>query len=295
MTDLIKVDTNYSGDLSVYRLIKGWQKIHEDYGLWICFGNTDNPSQVHQKPIPRYFEFYNISHLIKGHGWFWTPEEGAKTFEAGQAVMLIPGMVHDYSGFDCYEEEFICFTGPIADHLFKSGIIKPGIVNIGNLRVLLPIIEMASLPDRNSQIKANIALQELIVKIYFENHTGFLNPEDDRIGKLLHEFISHPEKWWTVTEMAEIANLSLNQFINKFTDHTGLTPKKYIDAFKIRMAAEMLHSSRETLASVAKKLGYRDPFHLSRRFKEITGVSPADYRRGKKTSDYKVAPQDNII
>lgn len=286
MTNLIRIDK--APDLRIYRLPKGRQKINEDYGLWIFFGNKGdrNGATVHQEPIPRSFEFYNISHLIKGRGWFWTPEEGAKTFEAGQAVMLSPGMVHDYNGFDFYVEDFICFTGPIADQFFKSGIIKPGIVNIGKLRALLPIIEMASIPDRNSQIKANIALQELIVKIYFENHTDSHNPEDDLIGKLLQNFVKHPEKWWTVTEMAEMANLSLNQFIRTFTQRTGLTPKKYIDIFKIRIAAETLHNSQETLVSVAKKLGYRDPFHLSRRFKEVTGVSPADYRHGKKIKDF---------
>ncbi|OGV48920.1 MAG: hypothetical protein A2017_00830 [Lentisphaerae bacterium GWF2_44_16] len=287
MSDLLKVDIKRSEGLRVYSFVKGRQKIHEDYGLWICFGKSGTSSRAHSKPKARYFEFYNISHLLKGRGWFWTPEEGTKTFDAGQAVMMKPGMVHDYNGFDSYVEDFICFNGPVADQLFKSGIIRPGIINAGALRVLFPIIEMASIPDRNSQIKANIALQELIVKLYFENHCGTMNPEDDRIGKLLHELVRHPEKWWTVSEMAEITNLSLNQFIRKFTEYTGLTPKKYIDAFKIRMAAEILHDSQETLASASKKLGYRDPFHLSRRFKEITGVSPADYRRGKKTSDFK--------
>lgn len=285
MSDLLKVDINRPSGLRVYRFIKGRQKIHEDYGLWICFGKRETSSRAHQKPKPRYFEFYNISHLLKGHGWFWTPEEGMKTFEAGQAVMMRPGMVHDYNGFDFYMEDFICFAGPIADQLFSSGIIKPGIINIGKMRALLPIIETASIPDRNSQIKANIALQELIVKLYFENHCGTMNSEDDRIGKLLRELVKSPEKWWTVNEMAEITNFSLNQFIRKFTEYTGLTPKKYIDAFKIRMAAEILHDSQETLESAAKKLGYRDPFHLSRRFKEITGVSPADYRRGKKINE----------
>lgn len=150
------------------------------------------------------------------------------------------------------------------------------------MRELLPIIELASLPDRNSQIKANIALQDLIVKIYFDNHTGIINQEDDRIKDLLKKFTDAPEKWWTVNEMAEMANLSLNQFIRKFSAYTGLTPKQYIDIFKIRIAAELLHNPKHTLASVARELGYRDPFHLSRRFKEVTGVSPADYRRGKK-------------
>ena len=40
MTEIITLDTDYSKDLTVYRLMKGWQKIHEDYGLWICAGKS---------------------------------------------------------------------------------------------------------------------------------------------------------------------------------------------------------------------------------------------------------------
>ena len=125
MTDLITLDTDYSKDLTVYRLMKGWQKIHEDYGLWICAGKSGSFSTVHQKPNPRYFEFYTISHLVKGHGWLWIEGEGTKTFEAGQAVIMGPGIVHDYNGFDSYVEDFVCFTGTIADQLLPAHIQRP--------------------------------------------------------------------------------------------------------------------------------------------------------------------------
>jgi AraC-like DNA-binding protein len=281
MPDLL-VDATPSDGVRIYRIGKGRSKIHEDYGLWICFGKSGGAASAYQKPCPRRFEFYNISHLTRGRGWFWTPEDGVRTFSAGQGVMLRPGMTHDYNGFDEYIEDFICFSGPVADRLLKSGVIRPGIVNIGAVRVLPAIIEAAANPERNSQIRANIALQDLIVRLYFENHCGLSDPEDDRVGKLIREITGHPERWWTVGEMAETAGMTLNRFIRVFSGRTGMTPKKYIDTLKIRLAAEILHDPRETLASAAEKLGYRDPFHLSRRFKEITGVSPAAHRRGVK-------------
>ena len=263
----------------IYRLIKGRQKIHDDYGLWICLGKAGGVSPAHHEPVPRCFEFYNISHMWKGRGWFWTPDSGRKDFIAGDGVMLEPGVIHDYNGGgSSYSEDFICFTGPVADQMARSGIITPGIKRIGTIRLLPPIIEMASDPSRDSQIKANIALQELLVKLYFEN-TGDMKDGSraDSIEELLREIMKNPAKWWTVSEMAETVNLSVNQFIRVFTGHTGLTPKRYIDTFKIKIAAESLHNSSEPLVRLAAKLGYRDPFHLSKRFKEITGLSPSEY------------------
>ena len=289
MTDLI-VEESPLRKARVYRLIKGRQKIHEDYGLWICLGKSGCVSKAHHDPLPRCFEFYNISHMWKGRGWFWTQDAGRREFSAGEGVMLEPGLIHDYNSCGTsYHEDFICFTGPVADQLARSGVFTPGIKKISPVRILLPIIEMASDPGRESQIKANIALQELLVKLYFENlDTEKDNPRIDSIDELIRHIIKDPSKWWTVSGMAESVNLSINQFIRVFTEHTGLTPKKYIDTFKIRIAAEALHDSREPLAKLSEKLGYRDQFHFSRRFKEITGLSPAEYRRQRKSRPLSV-------
>lgn len=284
MSKVITIENNIDGTYRRYRSIKGLQKIHEDYGLWIVFGHafSKSYSAVHTEPIPRSFDFYTISHLQSGHGWFWTPENGRQTFEPGEAVMIRPNMIQDYNGFDTYDEDFICFNGPLADHLARAGIIKMGIIRIGKVRRLLPIIKMAADPRKDSQLKANIALQTLLMDLYFENKKRQNNSQAAEIEKLISIIIKNPEKWWSVSDMAEMVKLSLNQFIRVFTAHTGMTPKKYIDNFKIKLAAEALHNSSDTLSQIAEQLGYQDPFHFSKRFKEITGVSPAEYR--KRTS-----------
>lgn len=260
------------------------QKVHEDYGLWIFFAQSGENCSGYQVPLPRYFEFYNISHMWKGNGWFWTPSDGKKKLEAGQAVSLAPGVIHDYNGQDGYVEDFICFAGPIADHLAKCGIIRPGILWIGQVRELLPIIKLVANPSRTAQIQANLALQDLLVKLHFENSREENVKQDDLIEKLIQEIIKYPAKWWTVAEMAEAVNLSVNQFIRVFSRHTGLTPKKYIDTVKIKLAAQALHKSDIPLVVLAERLGYQDPFHLSKRFKQITGVCPAEYRRHTRLS-----------
>lgn len=58
----------------------------------------------------------------------------------------------------------------------------------------------------------------------------------------------------------------------------GLSPKDYLDHYKIRLAQEQLVATTCTLAEIAGNLGYLDPFHLSRRFKALTGLSPREYR-----------------
>ena len=279
MSEIVKIEENVLQNCKAYRLLQQRQKVHEDYGLWIFLAHTNCVSHGHTVPCPRYFEFYNISHMWKGDGWFWTPDGGVRALAAGQAVCLAPGLIHDYNGRNGYVEDFVCFAGPVADQLYRSGIIRPGITRLGPVRELLPIIELASDPGRTAQIKANLALQNLLVKLHLENNREEEPPQGGVIEKLQQSIISYPEKWWTVAEMAEAVNLSVNQFIRVFSRHTGLTPKKYLDAVKIKLAAGILHHSSEPLAVLASRLGYRDPFHFSKRFKQITGISPTEYRR----------------
>jgi AraC-like DNA-binding protein len=44
------------------------------------------------------------------------------------------------------------------------------------------------------------------------------------------------------------------------------------------MAADMLRSSRTTIAAIARQVGYGTPFALSSAFKRAYGVSPNTYR-----------------
>ncbi len=263
----------------IVALPKGKQEVHETYGLWVCKTLSKFVFQPRNKIHPRYFEFYSISHLIEGKGWFWSEKMGeTKYLEAGQGIISTPGFVQFYSGNkNVYVEDSICFAGPIANNLFRTGIIQNGILNIGMGRRLLPIIELAGDPSRDSQIKANIALHNLLIDLYFENKKN--KSMSSAMETLLEKIINSPEKWWTVHEMADLCNLSINHFRRLFCAHTGLNPKEYIDKLKINKAIELLCDGNNSIAKVSDCLGYNDQYHFSRRFKETTGSSPAQYRK----------------
>jgi AraC-like DNA-binding protein len=51
------------------------------------------------------------------------------------------------------------------------------------------------------------------------------------------------------------------------------------------MVADMLRSSRTTIAAIARQVGYGTPFALSSAFKRAYGVSPNTYRAGMGASE----------
>lgn len=262
-----------------YKLLEKMPEFNAEYGLWIIAFQRNSVTSGRTEILPRQFEFYGLSHLLSNSGWYWRAGEHTVRFDKGCGVLSSPGTIQDYKSQDGdYIEDSICFTGPVADQLFNSGIISDGIVRIGTERRLLPIFELAENPSWDSQIMANIALQKLLVDIYLESKN---NPDGDnypRLTSLIDQIHRKPGRWWSGSEMAEMCDLSTNQFRMVFTRRTGMTPKQYVDQVKIKRACELLCATRQSVSRIAKALGYVDQYHFSRRFKNLTGMSPSSYR-----------------
>ena len=277
---IIEHDRIDSLECSVHRLPMGLGKVHESYGLRIVSFGRGGKSPPGQ-PFPRYFEFYCLSHMFEGRGFYWTPKGGKLSFEAGSGVMVVPRLVHCYGGDGFfYQEDTICFWGPVADCLYESGLFRPGVAKFGPERRLLPIIERAMDPSAESQIVANVELQRLLLGLHLENRPPEGGPGGrGRIESLLDDLRLNPERWWTVGAMAEFCGLGEVQFRRVFHEVAGMSPKHYVETLKMQRAIEMLIGGREPVGEIAKSLSYSDPFHFSRRFKNHTGMSPAEYRR----------------
>lgn len=271
---------------TVYRLPEnGMRPIHRKYGLWICKFNRRHEAEPVSPDISpmRHFEFYDISHMYDGHGWYQTEEDGRiLEVEKGEGVITSPGFRHRYGGLNApYCEDAIAFCGPVADCLFNAGVIKNGILKIGEGRRLLPIIELALDNSEDSQIKANIELQRLLVDLHFENKSLEIrdNPAFDR---LLSEMRAAPEKNWSLELMTDYCKLSVSQLNRLFKRRTSMTSKAYLDGLRMQLAAEMLAGDDRSVKEISVELGYHDPYHFSRRFKELKGHSPQNYRELSK-------------
>jgi AraC family transcriptional regulator len=80
-------------------------------------------------------------------------------------------------------------------------------------------------------------------------------------------------------ELADVASLSCSHFARAFKRCVGCPPMAYVAARRLERAKLMMTSTREMLASIALACGYGDQSHLTRRFREVVGVSPGRWRR----------------
>ncbi|MFW6364256.1 MAG: AraC family transcriptional regulator [Spirochaeta sp.] len=83
----------------------------------------------------------------------------------------------------------------------------------------------------------------------------------------------------TLQEVHQKLGVSKEYLIRLFNRHLHTTPMRYFTKLKIEAAASMLIDSNLSLKEIAYELGFSSPFHLSKRFKEYTGITPSTYRK----------------
>jgi two-component system response regulator YesN len=81
-----------------------------------------------------------------------------------------------------------------------------------------------------------------------------------------------------LNHIAEHFYFSPSYLTKIFTKYTKVTPSKYILHYRIHTAMQLLGDFNLTINMVANMVGYTDPFHFSKSFKQVVGMSPANYR-----------------
>lgn len=108
-------------------------------------------------------------------------------------------------------------------------------------------------------------------------------PEHGSIGSPLVDYViamvAHdPTMPHSVSAIARDAHVTPNHFSMLFKKHTGLTFREYLSKQRIHHSCELLHDVRLSVAQVAIRAGFRDPAYFSRRFREVMGTSPTNWR-----------------
>ncbi len=82
-----------------------------------------------------------------------------------------------------------------------------------------------------------------------------------------------------IAALAAEAGYSLGQFIRAFGAAYGETPGRYLTRRRVERACDLLRSVNLTVTEICMLVGFSSLGTFSRRFADIIGRSPSDYRR----------------
>lgn len=123
---------------------------------------------------------------------------------------------------------------------------------------------------------------EIFAQIYDMFYDGQnISATDSRsmevITKLLRYIDEHISEELSLERLAEYVNFSTFHLSRMFKKYTGTTLNKYIITKRIDKAKLLLKGSM-SITNVSREVGFNNYNHFYRTFKNVTGVSPADYK-----------------
>jgi len=120
----------------------------------------------------------------------------------------------------------------------------------------------------------------LLKSLSFVETTENLRGTNKRIVDKATSFIQENyRKGISLKEVAEHLFMSQWHFSKLFHQTTGLTFSKYLVQLKFNEAKRLLAETDLKVYEIAESVGYNDFRHFVRTFKEIEGITPAQYRK----------------
>lgn len=124
------------------------------------------------------------------------------------------------------------------------------------------------------------AVRRHIASLPAEQRGWLAGLRDPVIGRALALLHGQKAQRWTVTALAREVGASRSAFADRFTSLMDESPMRYLARQRLRLAAERLRESQESVARIAVDVGYESEAAFSRAFKRAFGKSPAAWRKG---------------
>jgi AraC-like DNA-binding protein len=124
------------------------------------------------------------------------------------------------------------------------------------------------------------ALAALVERLAGRPHKIVQEGHEPRHVSTIRSFLDeHYDSRVSLADLARTVELNPVYLVRSFRQHTGLPPHAYQKQMRLNRACRMLQSATPA-SEVACAVGFADQSHLTRVFKQLMGVTPAQYARG---------------
>lgn len=258
-------------------------------------------------------DFLEITYLLSGkicHIFNGTEE---RIFHAGDYILIDYGNYHRFDQVDGQPAEYInCnFKPEFMDNTltrtsrFKNMLSNPLIAfdytgfddekfyhfsdKSGELRSLFEKMLSEYTHERPGKIQLlRTYLLEIIIltmRKYQEDHsTDFQLKQDDDVSFVISHIYNNFSQPISLAYLASVRNISLSQLSKKFHAQTNFTFSDFVKRVRIDNACRLILSTNYKFYEISYKVGYSDVKFFNAAFKEITGASPRDFRKGFLTA-----------
>jgi len=103
---------------------------------------------------------------------------------------------------------------------------------------------------------------------------------DDRLWNLWKTVENDLARHWTLDDLGKIAHVSHEHLRRLCKQQLGRSPIQQLTYLRIHRAVSLLTTSDDKIETIAREVGYDNPFTFSNAFKRWTGRRPSDFQQG---------------
>lgn len=106
------------------------------------------------------------------------------------------------------------------------------------------------------------------------------DPVIDQVVSYMREHYADPDL--SISAIAEAFEMPMTRLSLAFKEIMRMSPLEYLTLLRVERSKELLSATDMSIKDLASSVGYYDASSFIRRFKQMTGVTPLQYRRGKE-------------
>jgi AraC-like DNA-binding protein len=287
-----------------YNVYLGIPRTQED--PWECTATSVGYERVRpgsnypprHHPVDHYFNWeqgrvlsaYQLVYVTEGQGTFESDASPkCHRIETGAVMTLFPGVWHRYAPDPKtgWVEQWIECCGPAFDRARNANLLRPEqpVLEVGLPSELLQAFERchALAQQRSVGVQALLSTMGLhllaILLRARREHPGSPRPIDHKIRQAQELLARGYHKRLNVEQLARELNVSYSSFRQAFKAQTGISPKQYQLQIRLHKAQDFLANTPKSVGEIAEILGFDSAFHLSKQFKESSGLAPYAWRK----------------
>ena len=221
-----------------------------------------------------------ISLVTSGTGFYRHADGKVEQIDAPSLTVVLPGEPHWYGTRpgERWCEWFAVVDGPVIDLLRQTGRLT-----WSGPRPLPPGVRASDLALMLRTAPAAVNAEHQIWALAAWLATALAPQVDDetqRWDQAAHVLSTDLQQQLRMRDVAASLNVDYDVFRREFRERFGRPPLGFRNDRRLEVAATLLRATNLTCREIARKVGFSDEFHLSRRFRSQYGTSPTAYRRG---------------
>ncbi|MBD2465228.1 helix-turn-helix transcriptional regulator [Oscillatoria sp. FACHB-1407] len=116
-----------------------------------------------------------------------------------------------------------------------------------------------------------------------------------KLQRVIDYMHQHLHQEIQLADLAKVAKMSQFYFCHLFKQSMGTSPYQFLIQQRVERAKQLLQDEEMTISEIALECGFSNQSHFTRRFRQLTGITPKVYRNQQKMLAYGCKDSASVV